>query len=160
MLLMFCRLFAKLLNLCRQFQRVFHAKTTWRLVGLMSNVVGLLCHALSPSFNRLIGRWKPFKVFLYVVLSLAIITTIMFTKQSSLSTRHGQLKTYTSFAVLMIISVYSFFYDRAVNGKPDKLSIVSNAAFALVSLSLHKLISFGFEIGVFSYFLGVLQFNC
>jgi hypothetical protein len=41
-----------------------------------------------------------------------------------------------------------------VNGKPEILSVVSNTAVALVSLSLHKLINFGFEIGVFSYFLG------
>nr|WIL60029.1 nodulation protein [Melilotus officinalis] len=134
--------------------RVFQAKTTWRLVGLVSSVVGLFCYALSPSFNRLIGRWKTLQYFLYGVLSFAIVTAILFAEKSSLSTRHVQLKTYTSFLVLMIISVYSFFYDRAVNGKPEILSIVSNAAFALVSLSLHKLINFGFEIGVFSYFLG------
>jgi hypothetical protein len=56
----------------------------------------------------------------------------------------------------MILSVYTFFYDSAVNGKPDILNVVSNAAFVLVSLSLHKLFNFGFEIGVFSYFLGCL----
>lgn len=132
----------------------FQTETAWRLVGLMSSVVGLSCYGLSPSFDRLIGRWKPFKFFLYGLLSLAILTSILFAKHSSLSTRHFQLKTYTSFAVLMIISVYSFFYDKAVNGKPETLSIVSNAAFALVSLSLHKLIKFGVEIGMFSYFLG------
>jgi drug/metabolite transporter (DMT)-like permease len=134
--------------------RVFQDEMTWRLIGLMSSVVGLFCYALSPSFNRLIGRRKAFQFFLYGMLSLAIFTTILFAKQSSLSTRHVQIKTYSSFLVLMIISVYSFFYDRAVNGKPEILSIVSNAAFALVSLSLHRLINFGFEMGVFSYFLG------
>jgi hypothetical protein len=41
-----------------------------------------------------------------------------------------------------------------VNGKPEILSVVSNTAVALVSLSLHKLINFGFEFGVFSYILG------
>lgn len=134
--------------------RVFQAETTWRLVGLISSVVGLLCYALSPSFNRLIGRWEPFKFFLYGVLSLAILTTICFAKRSSLSTQHTQLKkTCTIFAVLMIISVYSFFYDRAVNGKPDILSVVSNAAFALLSVSLHMLFKFKSEFGMFSYFL-------
>ncbi|CAI8601657.1 unnamed protein product [Vicia faba] len=82
------------------------------------------------------------------------MASILFAKHSSLSTRHFQLKTYMSFAVLMIISVYSFFYDKAVNGKPETLSIVLNAAFALVSLSLDKLVRFGVEIGMFSYFLG------
>jgi len=57
----------------------------------------------------------------------------------------------------MIISVYSFYYyDKALNGKSEILSIVLNAAFALMSLSLSKLIKFGFEIGVFAYFLGCL----
>jgi hypothetical protein len=59
-----------------------------------------------------------------------------------------------TFAVLIIMAVYTFFYDRAVNGNPDILNVVSNAAFVLVSLSLHKLVDIGFEIGVFTYFLG------
>ncbi|CAI8593654.1 unnamed protein product [Vicia faba] len=33
----------------------FQTETAWRLVGLMSSVVGLSCYALSPSFDRLIG---------------------------------------------------------------------------------------------------------
>ena len=128
----------------------------WRLVGLVSSVVGLLCYAQSPSFNRLIGKWNTLKFFLYGVFSLAIFTTMLFVKQFSPSTRYAHIKTYTSFAVLMIISVYSFYYDKALNGKPEILSIGSNAAFALMSLSLSKLIRFGFEIGIFAYFLGCL----
>lgn len=132
----------------------FKAEMAWRVIGLMSSVVGLLCYALSPSFNRLIGRWKPFKVFLYAMSSLVIFTTVLFAKQSSLSTQLAQLiKTCAIFAVLMIIAAYSFVYDRAVNGKPDILSVVSNAAFAFVSLSLHKLFKLKSEMGVFSYFL-------
>jgi hypothetical protein len=41
-----------------------------------------------------------------------------------------------------------------VNGKPNILNVVSNAAFVLVSLSVNKLFNFGFESGVFTYFLG------
>ena len=134
---------------------VFQAETTWRVVGFMSCIVGLLCYALSPSFNRLFGRWNPFKVFLYVALSLAILTTIIFAKKASPSTRNVQLKkTCITFVVLMIISVYSFYNDTAVSGKPDILSVISNAAFALVSVSLHRLLQFGVEMGVFSYFVG------
>ncbi|RHN52591.1 hypothetical protein MtrunA17_Chr6g0482211 [Medicago truncatula] len=82
----------------------FKAEKTWRVVGLMSSVVGLLCYALSPSFNRLIGRWKPFKFFLYGVSSLVIFTTVLFAKQSSLPKQHAQfIKTCTIFAVLVII---------------------------------------------------------
>nr|WIL60028.1 nodulation protein [Melilotus officinalis] len=137
-------------------KRVFNVNTMWRLVGTVSSVIGLLCYALSPSFNRLIGRWNILKLFLYGMFSLAIIITILFTKQFSVSpsTQYAQLKTYIGFAILMIISVYSIYYDKAVNGKPGILSLVSNAAFALMSLSLSKLMKFGFEMGIFAYFLG------
>ncbi|KAJ1386709.1 putative transmembrane protein [Sesbania bispinosa] len=137
-------------------QRLFQAKMMWRLVGFVSSVVGLLCYALSPSFNRLIGGWNIFKLFLYVVLSLVVCATILFAKQSSLLTQHVQLQMCMSSAVLIIISVYSFFYDKAVSGRPETLSLVSNAAFALVSLSLSRLIQFRFDMGIFSYFVGCL----
>lgn len=133
--------------------RYFQAEIRWRLVGLLSSVVGLSCHAQSPSFNRLIGGWNPFKFFVYGVLSLVIFITILYAKHRSLSTSHARLKTYMCFAVLMIISVYSYLYDRAVNGKPEIRSLLANAAFAMVSLSLSKLFKFGFEMGTFSYFL-------
>jgi hypothetical protein len=120
----------------------------------VSTVVGLSCYALSPSFNRLIATRKPFKLIAYGVLSLALITTILFANKLPSSTRHNELKSLMSFAVLIMLSEYTFFYDRAVNGKPDILNVVSNAAFVLVSLSLHKLFYFGFEIGVFSFFFG------
>jgi len=135
---------------------VFNANIMWRLVGIVSSVVALLCNAQSPTFNRLIGKWNTLKFFLYRVFSFVIFTAMLFVKQFSPSRRYGRIKTYMNFTVLMIISVYSFYYDKAVNGKPEILSIVSNAAFALMSLSLTKLIKFGFEIGIFAYFLGCL----
>ncbi|KAL5095723.1 hypothetical protein RYX36_000050 [Vicia faba] len=136
--------------------RVLQAEVTWRLVGLVSSVVGLLCYALSPSFNQLIGGWNSFKIVLYAMFSLIIGATILFGKKSSLSVRYVEYKTYMKFAVLMIVSVYSFYYDNAVAGKPELLSLVSNAALALMSLSLSRLVKLGFEIGIFSYFLGCL----
>lgn len=138
-------------------KRVFiNANIIWRIVGIVSSVIGLLCYALSPSFNRLFGRWNILKFFLYGAFSLAILTTILSTKQFpfSPSTQYAQLKAYISFAVLIIISVYSIYYDKAVNGKPGILNLVSNGAFVLMSLSLSKLMKFGFEMGIFTYFLG------
>jgi hypothetical protein len=117
---------------------VFQAETAWRLVGLMSIVVGLLCYALSPSFNRLYGRWKPFKFFLYGSLSLAIFSTILFARKTSISTQHVKLKTFTSFAFFFKNSVESFFYQQTVNGKPQILRLVLNGAFVLVLLSLDR----------------------
>ncbi|KAK7314895.1 hypothetical protein VNO77_33425 [Canavalia gladiata] len=126
----------------------------WRLVGLASSVVGLLCFALSPSFHRLIGGWNRFKFTLYGLFSLVICAMVLFARQSSFSRQHVQLKAYLGFAILMMISVYSYFYDKAMSGKPEILSLVSNAAFALMTLCLSKLIKFGFEMGIFCYFLG------
>ncbi|KAK7270722.1 hypothetical protein RJT34_26087 [Clitoria ternatea] len=124
-----------LLGVWQTFKRALHADKTWRLVGLGSSIVGMLCYALSPSFNRLIGGWNPFKFSLYGIFSLVICVTftLLFARNSEISRWHVQLKAYMGFAVLMILSVYSYFYDRAVRGKPEILSLVSNAAFSLMS---------------------------
>ena len=134
----------------------FDADTVWRLVGLMSCVVGLLCYAFSPAFNQLIGGWKTYKIVLYGVFYVVICTAMFYAKQFSLFIQHVQYKPYMKFALLMMISIYSFFYDRAVGGKPEILIVVSNVAFTLISVSFSKLVKVGFE-AIFSYFLGCLS---
>ncbi|XP_050908582.1 exocyst complex component EXO70B1-like [Lathyrus oleraceus] len=54
-----------------------------------------------------------------------------------------------------ITTVYSFFFDKA-NGKPDLYSLISCAAFAIMSLSLSKQTHFGFEIDLLYFFCGYL----
>lgn len=66
------------------------------------------------------------------------------------------LKAHVGFMVLMLTSVYSFFYDKAVKEKPDALGLVSCAAFALVSFSLSRQIDLGFEVDPLNFFLGCL----
>jgi len=138
-------------------KRFFNANTMWRLVGFVSNVIWsvMLCSKpLFQTFNwkmehsfRVLDLWGSFLRHLHRhMLRKGVLI--------SLSTKYDRLiKIFTIFVVLMIISVYSFFYDKAVDGKPDIQSVVSNAMFALVSLSLHKLFNSKSEIGVFSYFL-------
>lgn len=46
----------------------------------------------------------------------------------------------------MLTSLYSYFYDKSVNGKPDTLSIVSYAAIASMSLCFSRKIELGFEM--------------
>ncbi|MED6157494.1 hypothetical protein PIB30_023692 [Stylosanthes scabra] len=53
-------------------------------------------------------------------------------------------------------SVYSFFLDKDVNGKPDVYSLISCASFAVMSLCLSKQIHFGFEVDLLYFFLGAL----
>ncbi|AES98865.1 exocyst subunit exo70 family protein [Medicago truncatula] len=49
----------------------------WRFVGFASSVVGLLCYALSSSFNYLFGEWNLLKIFLYSAFSFIICLVIL-----------------------------------------------------------------------------------
>ena len=63
-----------------------------------------------------------------------------------------------AFFILMITSVYSFFLDEKVKGKPDAYSLILCAAFAIMSLALSRLSHFGFEVDLLHFFSGVLTF--
>jgi len=131
-----------------------HTKV-WRIVGFASSVVGLLCYALSSSFNHLFGNWNLLKIFLYTVFSFIICLMLLFatTWQHSTSLR---FKAHSAFLVLTITSVYSFFSDKIMNGKPDAYSLFSCAAFAIMSLSLSRQIQCGFEVDLMYFYLGCL----
>ncbi|KAJ1386250.1 Exocyst complex component Exo70 [Sesbania bispinosa] len=128
----------------------------WRFVGFGSAVVGLVCYALSSSFNHLFGQWNLFKIFLYTAFSFIISLLILFAKiwQQSTSLR---FKAHWAFLVLTITSVYSFFYDKVVNGKPDAYSLISCSAFAIMTLSLSRQTRCGFEVDLLYFFLGCLN---
>ncbi|KAK2430467.1 hypothetical protein P8452_43851 [Trifolium repens] len=125
-------------------------KKVWKFVGFASAVVGLVCYALSSSFNHLFGNWNLFKIILYTVFSIIICLMNLFasTWQHSTSLR---FKAHLAFLVLTITSVYSFFSDKIMNGKPDAYSLISCAAFALMSLSLSRQIQCGFEVDLMSF---------
>jgi cell division protein FtsW (lipid II flippase) len=59
------------------------------------------------------------------------------------------------FLVFAITTVYSFFFDKA-NGKPDLYSLLSCAAFAVMSLCLSKQVHLGFEVDLLYFFCGYL----
>ncbi|XP_027368453.1 exocyst complex component EXO70B1-like [Abrus precatorius] len=126
----------------------------WRFVCFTSSVVGLLCYALS-SFNHLFGKWTCWKIFLYTVFSFIICISILFAKswQRSATLR---LKAHMAFLVLIITSVYSFFFDKVLQGKPDACSLISCAAFAIMSLTLSRQTHCGFEIDLLYFFSGGL----
>jgi hypothetical protein len=58
--------------------------------------------------------------------------------------RSLRFKAHTAFLVLTITAVYSFFFDKVMNGKPDAYSLISCAAFAIMSLSLSRQTQCGF----------------
>jgi len=127
----------------------------WRFVGCASSILGLLCYALSSSFNYLFGEWNLLKIFLYSIFSLIICLMILFAKiwQQSRSLR---FKAHTAFLVSTITSLYSFFFDKVVNGKPDAYSLISCASFAIMLLSLSQQTQCGFEVDLLYFFLGCL----
>ncbi|KAK7276046.1 hypothetical protein RIF29_17177 [Crotalaria pallida] len=127
-----------------------------RFVGFVSSVVGLLCYALSSSFNHLFGHWNFLKIFIYSCFSFIIIFMTMFAKVWQFSTSSTLFKTRMAVLVLLATTVYSYFYDKAVNQKPDAYIVISCAAFAFMSLSLSKQSQCGCEVDLLNFFLGCL----
>ncbi|PNY05207.1 exocyst complex component [Trifolium pratense] len=138
-----------------QIQRSLMHTKVWRFVGFASAVVGLVCYALSSSFNHLFGNWTLLKIILYTVFSFIICLVILYTNIWSHS-RSLRFKAHTAFLVLTITSVYSFYFDKVMNGKPDVYSLISCAAFAIMSLSLSRQTQSGFEVDLLYFFLGCL----
>ena len=138
-----------------QIQRWLMQPHAWRFVGLGSSIVGLFCYAISPSFNYLFGEWNFLKIFIFSQLSLIICVAVFYAKVWQHSRSH-RFKGHMAFLVLTITSVYSFFFDKAVNKKPDVCSLISCAAFAMMSLSLSRQTHCGFEVDLMYFFLGAL----
>ncbi|KAJ1437534.1 hypothetical protein SESBI_03526 [Sesbania bispinosa] len=128
-------------------------KKLWRVVGFISSVFGLICYALSSSFKHLFGEWNIFKIIVYTVVSFIISSTMLFLKKWKLS-RSFMLKAHSGVLVLLLTSFYSFVSDKEVNGKPDLLSLISCAAFALMSVCLSRQIDLGFGADLLNFFLG------
>ncbi|KHN04134.1 Exocyst complex component 7 [Glycine soja] len=127
----------------------------WRFVCFFSSVVGLLCYAYSSSFNNLFGKWTWCKILLYIGFSFIICLTVLFAKVWECSTS-PRVEAHMAFFILMITSVYAFFFDKEVKGKPDAYSLVSCAAFAIMSFWLYQLSHFGFEVDLLVFFSGLL----
>ncbi|KAF1872981.1 hypothetical protein Lal_00016093 [Lupinus albus] len=124
----------------------------WIFVGFVSSIVGLLCYAFSSSFNHLFGEWNLFKIFLYVIFSFIVFFMTLVTKVWQRS-NSILFKTHMAILLLLATSVYSVFYDKAVNQKPDAYILISCAAFAVMSLCLSKQTQFG----CFSYSLIIIS---
>ncbi|XP_045832135.1 exocyst complex component EXO70B1-like [Trifolium pratense] len=133
---------------------LMHTKV-WRFVAFVSAVVGLVCYALSSSFNHLFGNWNLWKIILYTIFGFIISFMILYANLWNRS-RSLRFKAHTAFLVLTITSVYTFFFDKVVNGKPDAYSLISCAAFSIMSMSLSRQSQCGFEVDLLYFFLGCL----
>ncbi|MED6155971.1 hypothetical protein PIB30_010614 [Stylosanthes scabra] len=88
-------------------------------------------------------------------LNIILSFLILFAKKWSHS-RTLRFKAHMACLVLTVTSVYSFYFDKASKGKPDAYSLISCAAFAVMSLSLSRQIQCGFEVDLLYFFLGAL----
>ncbi|MED6107975.1 hypothetical protein PIB30_019202 [Stylosanthes scabra] len=140
----------------------------WRLASVSSAVLGLICYALSSSFNHLFGKWNPYKITLYTLFSSITFLVAVLAKdwqRSSILTsiarkwqrfRIFRFRSVTTFLVMLLTTVFSFFSDRAAAGaaKPDVYSVVSSVAFSAMSLSLSRNVPFIFEELLY-FFMGI-----
>ncbi|KAK7385588.1 hypothetical protein VNO78_31314 [Psophocarpus tetragonolobus] len=95
----------------------------WRFVGFVSSI-----YLESGPCSRYL-----FTVFL--VSSSAFGLCMQRVCQQSTSFR---FKAHSAFLVLTITSVYSYFADKAVTGKPDAHSLISCAAFAIIETIVQR----------------------
>ncbi|AES98843.1 transmembrane protein, putative [Medicago truncatula] len=102
-----------------------------RFVGFASAVLGLLCYALSSSFNYLFGDWNLLKIFLYGVFSFIISLVVLFAN----IWRHSRSLRFKAHSAYCLISC---------------------AAFAIMSLSLLRQTQCGFVVDLLYIFLGCL----
>ncbi|XP_004490676.1 uncharacterized protein [Cicer arietinum] len=131
-------------------------KKQWRILGFFSSIIGLISYALSSSFIHLFGEWNFIKIIIYAMVSFTISVMMLFLKKWKLS-RRFLLKAHLGVLVLLLTSLYSFVSDnKALNGKPDLLSLISSASFALMSFCLSRQIDLGFESDLLNFFLGCL----
>ncbi|XP_058747947.1 probable WRKY transcription factor 61 [Vicia villosa] len=130
-------------------------KKLWRILGFFSCIIGLISYAFSSSFNHLFGEWNFFKIVIYTAVSFIISSMMLLMKRLKLS-RRFLMKAHLGVLVLLLTSLYSFVSDnKNLNGKPDLLSLISCAAFALMSFCLSRHIDLGFESDLLNFFLGI-----
>lgn len=130
-------------------------------MGFVSSFIGLLCFALSSSFEYLFGERNFLKMCLYTLLSCIILCFMLYAhKWQHKLPRNLLLNFHLGFLVLLVTSLSSYFNQGKPDLVPDPLSLISSACFSLMSLSLSRQIDLGFEVDLFNLFLGLLIAQC
>ncbi|XP_061365070.1 exocyst complex component EXO70B1-like isoform X2 [Gastrolobium bilobum] len=127
----------------------------WRIVGLVSSVIGMLCYAWSLSSKNVDGKYHVLKISLYGVVSFTIICVMLFARKVRFSNNFLLVALVEVFA-LMLTSLYNFFSDKDLDKTLDVFSLISNGSFALVLLSIMKQIDLPFEAELLNFYLGCL----
>ena len=147
-----------------QVQKLLIHSTFWRFLGFVSSAVGLLCFALSLTFQRLFGKRNIWKMFLYGALSFIIAGFMLLPNKKMRLSRRGWLKVQIVFFVFVFTNLGFHFYEKWISGKPDRFALSSIGMFALSSFSLSCQINIGFEVGFTNFLLAtfttqILQIN-
>lgn len=123
-----------------------------RILPCFTAVIGFICYGLSS--NHIIGNWNIWKVTLYTLFSFIMCLSVFFAKKCEdfITT---SIKFHLIFSVFGATTVYSYFHDE-VQINPNVFSLISSAAFAIMSLSLSKQTKFGFEVDLLTFFCGHL----
>ncbi|XP_028753583.1 uncharacterized protein LOC114713163 [Neltuma alba] len=128
----------------------------WRILGFLSATIGLLSYLLSSSFHFIFGELNTWKTLLYALLIIIVPYSILLVKTWN-PPQNLLFRSHLAFLVLLLSSIYSYFYDKFMKIKPDVFSLVSTGSFAFTSLSLRmQNIQFGFEDDLLKFFLGFL----
>lgn len=126
-------------------------------MGFASSFVGLLCFALSSSFEYLFGERNLLKIYVYIAMSCIIMCFMLFAyKWQRRLPRNLLLNAHLGFLFLMVTSLSSYFNQRKPDPEPDRLSLISSASFSLMSLSLSRQIDLGFGVDLLNLFMGLL----
>ncbi|KAJ7958355.1 Exocyst subunit Exo70 family protein [Quillaja saponaria] len=145
-------------------KKILRLPIFWRIVGLVSSIVGFSCYGLSSTFTDLFGEWNPLKIVIYSLVSSLFSGMMLFAKNFGFS-KSFMLKAHIGYFILVLTSLYSFFQDRKSSDGNDEinhhrnriLSLISSCAFALMSVSVSRLFDLGFETELFNFFLGCIM---
>ncbi|XP_027333904.1 exocyst complex component EXO70B1-like [Abrus precatorius] len=138
-----------------RFRKLLTQPKFWRSVGFVSSVIGMLCYAWALVLDHFGEKYHILKISLYGVVSFTVICVMLFPKVLRF-TKSFLLKALVGLLALMLTSLYNFFSDKDSNTKICVLSLISNASFALMLLSLSKQNDLGFEPELLNFYLGCL----
>ncbi|KAK4263227.1 hypothetical protein QN277_028671 [Acacia crassicarpa] len=125
--------------------------TIWKFVGGVSAITGLVCFALSSSYDMSFGELGHVSYFVLPLVCLIICLPIVVAKRIRVSERVQAVMAALIFVVICVISV--LHDDKLVTRKLDALSIISYGSFALMSLSVSRNLELGFETCFSVFFL-------
>lgn len=124
----------------------------WKVVGLVSAMIGLVCFGLSSTYKMSFGKLGSAGLLVYVVVVLFLWFLTWRAKRIKVQEGLRGLVVAPFFGIICLISVT---HDKLLPGKSDALSIISYGCFGLVSLSMSAENELEIETGFSGFFLSM-----